>query len=104
MTAEVRLGVNRVDSVMSATRPLTPQLLPNWCGAASDAMCHVWTTSRYRDRLSWPFACPAPRIVAAPSATTSMAPTCRWRSRPLHQKRKIAQDWTGTDDSNQVRG
>src|ERR1700759_4177419 len=30
------------------------------------------------------------RIVVAPAATTSMALTCRWRSRPQHQNRKWA--------------
>src|SRR6516162_8891533 len=30
------------------------------------------------------------RIVVTPAATTSMALTCRWRSRPQHQKRTLA--------------
>src|SRR5215469_16767254 len=31
------------------------------------------------------------RIVVTPAATTSMALTCRWRSRPQHQNRSDAQ-------------
>src|SRR5208282_2549556 len=31
-----------------------------------------------------------PQILAAPSATTSMALTCQWRSRPQHQKRTLS--------------
>ena len=64
--------VNCVDFAMSATGPLTPQLLPIWCGAAN--------------RRNVPIGDILP-IPATPAATTSTALTCQRRSRPQRHKR-----------------
>ena len=64
-----------VNSAMSATIPLTHQLLPIWCSAAKRRDVPIGDILPFR---------------ITPAATTSMALTCRWRSRPQHQKRSKA--------------
>jgi hypothetical protein len=60
--------------------PLAPEMSPTVVGPSERFNSHRSPSSR-RDHLHAWFL----RIVVTSTATTSLALTCRWRSRPQHQ-------------------